>query len=341
MSTAVDKVVDAAASTLTPGAPGAKDSYDLIVQQAFANDPDLLKKLNDPRVKKILSAAMGDAFIKGNEKLVSQALPGIIEKTNLSQIDLNKADADALIAAEAEKAKRSYDGWLAQQNAQADIDKKRSAANLEVNAAGSLSYQRSAGGFAALAGFITAIVDCFQKGSIEPLKDYVRDVSSPKSYSLQTTDASVVRDISNPYTLQRPAMPGASTPEQIGRAQSSANPMAALTGGDQGTQTGSDGKTTPETAPVNIQFGRREIETEKVLAKLTAAPGGGGVSVPGLDLTNMVKTAASADGNASVLTVAEQDKLRQMIETAEKMGLKKPEAEAKQIAQQTMELILK
>lgn len=226
-----DKVLDKAVDVVTP-ADSKKDDYDLIIQQLFANNPNALKQLSNPAVKRALMASIGDAFVKGNEEVLKKIIPEILSKTNLAQIDLRQADATKRIEAEAERAKQIYAAYLAKETADAEVAKKRADASVNANTAGFLKYDTAAGGWAGLLRAVKAVWQAISTGSWGPIDQLISEVNKPKSFDVHAEGVAAAREApANVYKSTNPTMVGAASPQDLARAMVDPNPMGALTEG--------------------------------------------------------------------------------------------------------------
>lgn len=210
-------LVDKGMSALDGPPESKKDDVDIAYQQLRLLHPELGP--NDPAVKKLLRAAISNAGLQGREDVLKRVIPGMFEKVNFKQIDLNGTDGENRMRAELDRVQKYYEGWLTQQQAQSRIDEKASQTNLDVNSIATKTYERGVASWASLARFVTAVVDCCQEGSLDPMRQFIREASAPKHHTIQTTGASAVRPAAeNSYVYQAPKIEGSTTVQKAGEA---------------------------------------------------------------------------------------------------------------------------
>jgi len=193
-----------------------KDQYIVQLQKLINVHPELAGKLNDPVMLTVLHTAIVDGYARGQEKVYDDILPGMIDKINTAGIDLKKADADAKIKAEAEKAQAYYEAWKEGQKAGYDIAKQAAATNLDVNATGTRAYLSGGGRWASLLGFVAAIGKAFSQGSWAPIEEYIAEFRNPTKHEIHTTGVTVADSTAgNAYDLQNPHMDGATSLSDI------------------------------------------------------------------------------------------------------------------------------
>ena len=197
--------------------PATREEFEETLKALALKHPEW--KLDDPAMLRVLRTSIVDGWSRGQEKLLEQTIPLMVEKVNLANIDLNQKDWQAKVDKEAAKADQIYQFWL-----QSNLTKQK--ADLDANSVGMSTYEKGAAGWASIAAFFVAVIDSFQQGSLEPMRSFIADARAPKNAEIHARD---VADIGNKYGLQNPKMNGAVSVEEAVEAGQSKNPLKTIT----------------------------------------------------------------------------------------------------------------